>query len=610
MDTKKAETIEGKEPTARPASPGSFVEGLPIDLIEFSPDNVRRAHNKDADADLAADVKAHGVLEPVLVRPHPKKPGRYDLRAGERRVRACQAAGLETVPALVREMDDAEALRVTVIENLQREDLTPMESALALERLHKHGWDDDAIGAEIGKSPGWVARRRALNKLTPGWQKTLLDGQRGNVGEWPAAHLELIARLPEATQDAVLRQFRREWHWEDNRGMPTRAKIEHEIDQYLRKTGSAKWALEDADLLPEAGACAACVKRSGAQPRLFEDLGTSAKEDRCLDGQCWEKKAAAFVRRRAAELQEEHGKELLLVEDGSYGEKSPVKGEVVNQYSISDCKPGTPGARPCLRVTGPHAGQVGWAISRRAESGRRTGRMAGPKSLDERRTALEGKRAKRVIAAVKAKLDQDTELREWEDLGLLAAAFGAGYPLREQAGEFESWKAYDRLSKKPEAGRRALWDRIKTNLRHQFQYYDLQGAARCLEDAERICRYLGGDWKALWAEVCAAIPEPKAWATLNEDGTPKTPARPKRKAGAAPSKDTTGSATKKSAKPKAGVCRKCGCTESTPCLVGGEPCAWADSTKTLCTACAPGGEVHEQPVRKKSQRRRSRAVAA
>jgi len=604
MDTKKAETIEGKEPTARPASPGSFVEGLPIDLIEFSPDNVRRAHNKDADADLAADVKAHGVLEPVLVRPHPKKPGRYDLRAGERRVRACQAAGLETVPALVREMDDAEALRVTVIENLQREDLTPMESALALERLHKHGWDDDAIGAEIGKSPGWVARRRALNKLTAGWQKTLLDGQRGNVREWPAAHLELIARLPEATQDAILIQFRREWQWESGRQIPTRAKLDHEIGQYLRKTATAKWPLEDAELLPDAGACAACVKRSGAQPRLFEDLGGRAKDDHCLDGQCWDKKTQAFVRRRAAELQGEHGKELLLVEDGSYGENSPVKGELVCHYSISDCTPGTPGARPCLRVTGPHAGQVGWAISRRAESGRRTGRMAGPKSLDERRVQLDGRRAKLVIEKVLEALKADAKERALKELVCLAAAFGTHGP--EYKAKGNGWKGFAGSLKDGEslgAARAQLWSMIKPRLQDMVKFYDVEGAAQALPDARQLGEYLGLNWKALWAEVCGAIPEPKGWANLKEDGTPKTPARPKRKAGAAPSKDTTGSATKKSAKPKAGVCRKCGCTESTPCLVGGESCAWADATKTLCTGCAPGGEMHEQPTPKKRQRR-------
>jgi hypothetical protein len=167
-----------------------------------------------------------------------------------------------------------------------------------------------------------------------------------------------------------------------------------------------------------------------------------------------------------------------------------------------------------------------------------------------------------------------------EDLGLLAATFGAGY----FSGELDHWKAYDRLAKKPEAARRALWERIKTELREQFQCYNLDGAAATLADVERIYRYLGGDWKALWAEICGKIREPKGWAKLNADGTPKTAARPK-KTGATPSRDTKGSAAKKPAKPQRGICRVCGCTETTPCMTASGPCAWADKSKTLCTAC-------------------------
>ena len=106
---------------------------IPVELIRRSPYQPRRKLDADALEDLTRSVRAHGVVQPVVVRPAGED--RYELVAGERRWRAAQAAGLETVPAVVREVSDEVALTIAIIENIQREDLTPLEEARGVARL-------------------------------------------------------------------------------------------------------------------------------------------------------------------------------------------------------------------------------------------------------------------------------------------------------------------------------------------------------------------------------------------------------------------------------------------------------------------------------------------
>ena len=106
---------------------------IPVDLIRRSPYQPRRTLDADALEDLTRSVRAHGVVQPVIVRR--VEDDRYELVAGERRWRAAQAAGLETVPAVVHELSDEVALTIAIIENIQREDLSPLEEARGVARL-------------------------------------------------------------------------------------------------------------------------------------------------------------------------------------------------------------------------------------------------------------------------------------------------------------------------------------------------------------------------------------------------------------------------------------------------------------------------------------------
>jgi ParB family transcriptional regulator, chromosome partitioning protein len=124
---------------------------IPVDMIDPSPNQPRRAFDEDSLLALAGSIGARGVLQPVLVRPQPS--GRYELIAGERRWRAAQLAELDAIPAVVRRHDDATSLEVALIENMAREDLNPVEEARACAALVEElGLTREDVGVRVGRS--------------------------------------------------------------------------------------------------------------------------------------------------------------------------------------------------------------------------------------------------------------------------------------------------------------------------------------------------------------------------------------------------------------------------------------------------------------------------
>lgn len=137
---------------------------LPLDIIVANPSQPRRAFEQEALVALADSVKERGVLQPVLVRPLPG--GTYELIAGERRWRAAQIAGLESVPAMVRPDDDAASLELALIENMAREDLNPLEEARACAALVEDlGLTRDEVGRRVGRSRVAVSNLLRLLEL-------------------------------------------------------------------------------------------------------------------------------------------------------------------------------------------------------------------------------------------------------------------------------------------------------------------------------------------------------------------------------------------------------------------------------------------------------------
>jgi ParB family chromosome partitioning protein len=145
------------------ATKQSMVESVPIDQIDPNPRQPRRDFDMDALAGLAQSIKEHGVVQPLLVR---RSGERYELVAGERRLRAAEMAGLTEVSVVVGEFDDRQAMEICLIENLQREDLNPIEEALAIQRLRSEfGLTQDELSSRLGKSRPAIANSLRLLSL-------------------------------------------------------------------------------------------------------------------------------------------------------------------------------------------------------------------------------------------------------------------------------------------------------------------------------------------------------------------------------------------------------------------------------------------------------------
>lgn len=156
-------TAQAPAPTAMT---GDIVKEVPVDHVDRNPYQTRTKFREDALNDLAQSIKANGVVQPIVVRPLPNS--RYQLIAGERRWLASQRAGKTTVPAIIRQVSNEQAMEMTIIENLQREDLNAMEQARAYERLGREfGLTQEQMAQRTGKDRSSVANFLRLLKLPP-----------------------------------------------------------------------------------------------------------------------------------------------------------------------------------------------------------------------------------------------------------------------------------------------------------------------------------------------------------------------------------------------------------------------------------------------------------
>lgn len=150
---------------------------IPLERLEPNPFQPRAAIDPAELAELTASIKANGILQPLLVRPHPSTAGRYQIIAGERRWRAAQAAELQSVPCLVRPMRDGEAAAAALVENLQRRDLNAMEEADGFRRLiQEFKLTHEELATTVGKSRSHVANILRLLTLPGSVAQRVRDG--------------------------------------------------------------------------------------------------------------------------------------------------------------------------------------------------------------------------------------------------------------------------------------------------------------------------------------------------------------------------------------------------------------------------------------------------
>lgn len=274
----------------------SEYRSLPLSQLQESPTNPRRRFDEHSLNELAASFAAQGVLQPLLVRAI--DTDMYEIVAGARRYRAAKIAVLEQVPVRVVSLSDAACVEAQLVENIQREGVHPLEEALAFHALlHTEGlqYDINSLSAKAGKSPAFVAQRLKLVELLPSIAEAFLADQIG-VG-----HALEIAKLPQPQQEKAFdAAFRTVWNGgtQSRVVLPLRDFTAWIQQNILLSLDSVPFDKTDATLVPEAGSCAECPKRTGFNALLF---GEMSHRDQCTDGACLNNKVARFVERRIAE---------------------------------------------------------------------------------------------------------------------------------------------------------------------------------------------------------------------------------------------------------------------------------------------------------------------
>lgn len=317
------------------------ISEIPIAEIKPSLTNPRKTFDLASLRDLEASIQAAGIHTPLVVRKFFVVPGddlvsHFELVAGARRLEAAKRAGLETVPCEIRELNDEQARELQIVENLQRDDVHPMEEAEAYRALGVEHPED--IARRVGKTAAYVAQRlKLLDLLEPA---QLLFGERHMTLE----HALILATLGAADQEKALRHMidigerwkdkplaevvdaRRKDYTQGLGSEDGAARLirisESELRGYVRTNvmldlGKAPWSLDDAELVPEAGACATCPKRTGGNPALFAEL--TAEENQCTDAACFELKHKTFVQ-ITTERAKEAGEPLLKL-SAKHGQK-------------------------------------------------------------------------------------------------------------------------------------------------------------------------------------------------------------------------------------------------------------------------------------------------
>jgi len=163
---------------------------IPIDLVQRNPQQPRKHFDDVELTELANSIRTHGVLQPILVRPI--AGGKYEIVAGERRWRAAQRAGLHTIPAVIRELNEVEVLEIAIVENVQRTDLNPIEEAQGFQALiDRFGRTQEEIAEAVGKSRPHIANMLRLLKLPEDLQEMVRDGRLS------AGHARAILTAPD-----------------------------------------------------------------------------------------------------------------------------------------------------------------------------------------------------------------------------------------------------------------------------------------------------------------------------------------------------------------------------------------------------------------------------
>lgn len=317
--------------------------------------NPRTRMDEAALKELAATIKAQGVNQPILVRPLPaqrvadtSRAVTHEIIAGVRRYTASLLAGMATIPALIKPMPDAQALEFQLIENLQREDLNAMEEAEGFAHFcQETGTPKEDIGAKIGRSRTHVYNRLKLLELCQAGKEALRTGQID------ASLAESIARAPDSELQTIALKEATRVDYQEKPVHSSRTFKKWMQENLMLNLSGAVFKMTDASLLPDAGSCKTCHKRTGHAPDLFSDVKGA---DVCTDPPCFHKKEEAH---NAQLLHHAHERGQTVIQGREAKELMPYSYGNIEGYLRLDNKNDSPTDQPLRKLLGKHLAASG-----------------------------------------------------------------------------------------------------------------------------------------------------------------------------------------------------------------------------------------------------------
>lgn len=306
-----------------------------LPLASIVPSRTNRQHKYDELQELAESIKANGVIQPILVRPLPSarlhdtfenietRHATHEIVAGERRWRAAKIAGLSEIPVLERRLDDDRALVLQLLENLQREDLNPLDEARGIQRLiEDHDYSHEQAAEVLRKGRTHIFEALRLLAICQEAQDAMREGTLNRslallVAQRPtqALQVEFTKRILTSGPDGTALSFR--------------SAKELALRNYVTDLSIAPFDLDDAELCPKVGACNQCQKRTGASPELWDKAST----DVCTDTACFADKKEAHYERLTIQAKA-RGQTVITGREAR--EIMPTEGAMPSGYILLD----------------------------------------------------------------------------------------------------------------------------------------------------------------------------------------------------------------------------------------------------------------------------------
>jgi ParB/RepB/Spo0J family partition protein len=456
----KGPTPEGPKQETTPRA--SDLQHISVSLIVPSRNNPRKTRNPAKDTELLESIRTGEVWQPIVLRPRKATaedvkaweaalksikvgssaifgPGDpiHEIVAGHRRWEASIQAGKLTIPAVIRNLSDEQALEVTIIENLQREDIDPLDEGAgfaALRKLDPKKYTIEYMAERTKKGPRgprYVYQAMQRDNLIP---ELKVHFRSGNIS---ASHVDLLCRLTASGQMNALKEGLFDWNKE--------TRSVRELDQWIKQRihlqlDAAPWKKDDPNLVPKAGACSNCQKNTTVNPHLDPD----AKRATCTDPSCYQEKKQAHLIQIEKTIAASGEKVLRL--GGDYN-LAPTKNNDFVRYGTwgevkaNSCKSAT----AAVVVNGARAGQrvVACADSKckvhrqfnhspaRSRMGGSAGRVASSAAALKEKQNEEIK--KQGDVAVLSAIAQKAKIDRWflTAIALQIQDFGCGYELLE-----------------------------------------------------------------------------------------------------------------------------------------------------------------------------------